>query len=314
MLLSNADHEVLSRKHGIAFAAVSSPDWPQVGRDERSFFEQIILPGYMSAFDHIASAVDAGSALRIVSRTGHWGAQFAAERFGLPFSRIALQPCAIRQSGHPVSQHEFDHLNAFRYAVGLPKLAQEGRMWEDWRDTVSLFPWWFGRPQSEWPQSGNCEGFLYLDDEDFIPDSELDAFVKNYSPLVISLGSGMQNTALFQQAAELIVRDLGLPTLFLSAFTGHQSSSRRMLIRPSADHAWLLPRCRMIVHNGGIGTVAQAIRARIPQIIVPLMWDQPDNARRVQALGLGVSLRLSDSLPADLCATVRHIDGTAACG
>ena len=312
-LLSNADHEALARRHEIAFEAISAPDWPQAGRDEAAFFEQVILPGYRSVFDRIASAVDAGAAPWIVIRTGHWGAQFAAERFGLAFSRVALQPCAIRQGGHPVSPRELSHLNALRQAARLPALSQGSHIQEDCRDTICLFPEWFGRPQSQWPQSGRCEDFLYLDDEDYVPDPELAAFVEDQRPLVVSLGSGMQNTTPFYRAAERILRDLGLPVLVLSAFAAPCSPAQRLLIRPSADHGWLLPRCRMIVHNGGIGTVAQAIRARIAQVVVPLMWDQPDNAQRVQALGLGVGIPLTDSLPADLCAAVCHIDGAVAC-
>ncbi|WP_443750089.1 glycosyltransferase [Asticcacaulis solisilvae] len=311
-LLSNADHEALARRHGVAFEAVSAPDWPQAGRDEAAFFEQVILPGYRSAFDRIASAADGGARPRIVARTGHWGAQFAAERFGLAFARIALQPCAIRQDGHPVSPRELSHLNAFRRAAGLPELARGSRIAEDWRDTTCLFPEWFGRPQSGWPHSGRCEDFLYLDDEDYAPPPDLAAFVAEHRPAVVSLGSGMQDTAPFQRAAERMVRDLGLPVLLLSPFAASGPANGRLMVRPSADHAWLLPRCRMVVHNGGIGTVAQAIRARIAQIVVPLMWDQPDNARRVQALGLGVGIPLTDSLPADLCAAVRYVEGALA--
>lgn len=39
-----------------------------------------------------------------------------------------------------------------------------------------------------------------------------------------------------------------------------------------------------IVHNGGVGTMSQALRAGIPQLIVPGRWDQPDNALRIKKL------------------------------
>ena len=42
----------------------------------------------------------------------------------------------------------------------------------------------------------------------------------------------------------------------------------------------LLPRCAAIVHHGGIGTTAAALTAATPQLVLPLAWDQPDNARR----------------------------------
>src|SRR6202012_1799180 len=49
----------------------------------------------------------------------------------------------------------------------------------------------------------------------------------------------------------------------------------------------LLPRCAALVHHGGIGTTAEALRAGVPQVIVPLAFDQFDNAARVRALGAG---------------------------
>jgi len=54
----------------------------------------------------------------------------------------------------------------------------------------------------------------------------------------------------------------------------------------------LLPWCSAIVHHGGIGTVAQALRAGIPQLITPMNFDQPTNAARVRALGAGDSVRM----------------------
>ena len=52
----------------------------------------------------------------------------------------------------------------------------------------------------------------------------------------------------------------------------------------------ILPRAAALVHHGGIGTIAQAIAAGIPQVIRPMTHDQPDNAARVERLGIGVSL------------------------
>jgi rhamnosyltransferase subunit B len=40
------------------------------------------------------------------------------------------------------------------------------------------------------------------------------------------------------------------------------------------------------VHQGGIGTTAQALRSGRPAIVVPHSHDQPDNAYRVTALGV----------------------------
>jgi UDP:flavonoid glycosyltransferase YjiC (YdhE family) len=48
----------------------------------------------------------------------------------------------------------------------------------------------------------------------------------------------------------------------------------------------LLPQCAAIVHHGGIGTCARALQAGIPQLIVPLAYDQFDNAARLARMGV----------------------------
>ena len=46
-----------------------------------------------------------------------------------------------------------------------------------------------------------------------------------------------------------------------------------------------------MVHHGGIGTVANAIAAGVPQLIRPICFDQMDNGMRVKRLGAGDCLR-----------------------
>jgi rhamnosyltransferase subunit B len=41
-----------------------------------------------------------------------------------------------------------------------------------------------------------------------------------------------------------------------------------------------------VVHHGGIGTSAQAMRAGVPQLVMPLADDQADNGTRMRRLGV----------------------------
>ena len=59
-------------------------------------------------------------------------------------------------------------------------------------------------------------------------------------------------------------------------------------------HADLLPRCAVAIHHGGVGTVIAAIRAKLPQLLIPLAFDQPFWGRRLQELGVGDSHDLED--------------------
>jgi UDP:flavonoid glycosyltransferase YjiC (YdhE family) len=57
-----------------------------------------------------------------------------------------------------------------------------------------------------------------------------------------------------------------------------------------ASHSMVMPRASAIVHQGGIGTTGQALRAGRAMLIVPFGQDQPDNARRCVRLGIGRTL------------------------
>ena len=55
----------------------------------------------------------------------------------------------------------------------------------------------------------------------------------------------------------------------------------------SAPHSWLFPRMAAVVHHGGAGTTAEGLRAGVPAVIVPFVFDQPFWGARIKALGLG---------------------------
>ena len=47
-----------------------------------------------------------------------------------------------------------------------------------------------------------------------------------------------------------------------------------------APHSLVMPRAAVTVHQGGVGTTGQALRAGRPMLVMPFGQDQPDNARR----------------------------------
>jgi UDP:flavonoid glycosyltransferase YjiC (YdhE family) len=63
------------------------------------------------------------------------------------------------------------------------------------------------------------------------------------------------------------------------------------------SHGELLPRCRAVVTTGGAQTIASALAAGVPLVVVPTLWDKPANARRVAAAGVGVRLAPRDCTP-----------------
>ncbi len=55
----------------------------------------------------------------------------------------------------------------------------------------------------------------------------------------------------------------------------------------SIPHSWLFPRMSAVVHHGGAGTTGAGLRAGVPSIVTPFVADQPNWAKRIEALGVG---------------------------
>jgi rhamnosyltransferase subunit B len=53
-----------------------------------------------------------------------------------------------------------------------------------------------------------------------------------------------------------------------------------------APFSAIFPRTAAVVHQGGIGTMGQALRSGRPMLVVPFAHDQPDNALRAKRLGV----------------------------
>ncbi len=76
-----------------------------------------------------------------------------------------------------------------------------------------------------------------------------------------------------------------------------------------APYGRLLPHARLVVHHGGIGTTAQALRAGRPMLVVPFAHDQFDNAARIARLGAGRTLpRTSYRVPRIIAELARLLD------
>ena len=78
-----------------------------------------------------------------------------------------------------------------------------------------------------------------------------------------------------------------------------------------APHSVLFPHAAAIIHHGGIGTTAQAMRAGKPQLVVPHFGDQPDNANRVERLGIGRMIAPSAYNPTRAARSLASVLNTA---
>ena len=157
---------------------------------------------------------------------------------------------------------------------------------------LALFSPLFGEKQPDYPPQTVVTGFPFYDAAPTRPaDPELTRFLDDgEAPVVFTLGSSAVWVADdFYQVSVEAVRSLGRRALLL---VGDDPAALRGQVPAGigvfayAPHALEMPRSSVIVHQGGVGTTAQALRSGRPSLVVPFGQDQPDNARRAVRLGV----------------------------
>jgi UDP:flavonoid glycosyltransferase YjiC (YdhE family) len=74
----------------------------------------------------------------------------------------------------------------------------------------------------------------------------------------------------------------------------------------------ILPEVDVVLTHGGNNTVTESLHFGKPMVVLPLFWDQHDNAQRVQEAGLGRRLDPFDFEPAELLGAVEALCADAA--
>jgi rhamnosyltransferase subunit B len=283
--------------------------------------ERVFIPALPRLYDIIAS--HAGPDLVVAAAGTCLGARVAQEKLRVRLATVHLQPAMIRSlvdSGRQgripmgprvprfvkkslfwfldtffVTRYLLPQLNGFRARLGLPPA---GNVLDDYLHStqlvIGLFPEWFAPPQPDWPPHTHLTGFVLYDaggERETAATAEkfLDA---GPPPVVFTPGSATLGQEKFFLESIEACRLAGLRAMLVTNFPGQLPAD----LPPSVQgfsylpFSRILPRCAALVYHGGIGTLAQAIQAGIPHLVVPNAHDQPDNALRIERLGLGRSL------------------------
>ncbi len=182
-------------------------------------------------------------------------------------------------------------LNRWRAGHGLPPVRRVFKNGLNSPQTViGLFPDWFGTRQPDWPARFHHASFPLWDDPDSVPvDDQMDRWLAAGSPPVICTPgtANRQAQRFFAVAADAVTR-LGRRAVFLTAYPEQLPPDLpdTIIHHPYLPLSSLLPRSAALVHHGGIGTLAQGFAAGVPQLMMPMAFDQPDNAMRAARLGV----------------------------
>jgi rhamnosyltransferase subunit B len=295
--------------------------------NQRHMLEEVILPALGSSAAKLDAL--ASDAVAIVSSVFMLAAPIVAEKRGIPLVGVVFQPMAMLSAYDPPHTPLFSfmrhgsvgalgaHWNQalygamrkvldLRYGRRIDQVRVEhglalvgGRsMLESGRTaalTLCCYDPVFGPLQCDAPQNARAIGLPVFDvrsDADRSLSPDLERFLDSGPPpVVFTLGSfAIHSAGAFYAEATKAARMLNARAVLLTGSGDQEVIDGPIFTAPYARHSLLFPRACAIVHHGGVGTTGQALLAGKPQLVVPHMGDQYDNAHRVERIGVGRSL------------------------
>ncbi|MEQ8836117.1 MAG: glycosyltransferase [Lacipirellulaceae bacterium] len=183
-------------------------------------------------------------------------------------------------------------VNSLRSELGLAPVSRLYRQWHNSPQlTLCLWPEWFGPRQPDWPDSASLVGFPLWDSDagTELSDDVVDFLENGDAPIVFAPGSANTQAEKFFATAVEVCERLAQRGILLTKYPEQLPQNLPATIQHFSfvPFSKLLPKVATLVHHGGIGSSAQALAAGVPQLVMPMAYDQLDNATRLQRLGVG---------------------------
>ncbi len=280
-------------------------------------FRRLILPHLRDTYADLLVAVD-GADLMVAGELV-FAAPVVAEKLGLRWASLILSPSSFFSAYDPSLLVNVPRMMSVRKAGHLPyrailNLARWGtrHWWNPVRElreqerltracdplmrdkfspyrVLALFSAWLAAPQRDWPGQTVQPGFVFYYGEPMESrrSETLMRFLESGdAPIVFTLGStAVSHPGSFYATSIEAARRLAARAILIGATREVEWIAPSILSLPYAPYAEVFPAAAVNVHQGGSGTMAQALRAGRPMLCVPWGWDQPDNGLRAERRG-----------------------------
>jgi len=177
---------------------------------------------------------------------------------------------------------------------------------------LALFSPLLAVPQPDWPPNTLQTGFVFYDKQEH-EASELDAvrafMAAGKAPVVFTLGSAAVLDAglFYEQSAEAAEKLNRRALLLVGKNLPRRALPPQIAAFGYAPFSEILPQAACVVHQGGVGTTAQVLRAGVPQLVMPYGFDQPDNAARMERAGVALTIARRDYTAERACALLTQL-------
>jgi rhamnosyltransferase subunit B len=282
-----------------------------------SLVKHAIEPGFEAALSALLAEAPAHDV--IVAHHFVFPAPIAAELTGKPWATVSLAPGVVPSAyarpgthfgrggtglaarvlnrfiwagGAAITSALVDPMvNRLRRRHGLRPIRNAVFAAHSPRLNLQLYSARFAPRPPDWSAEKRYGGFCFYDPPD-VPAllAPVEAFLaKGEAPVLFTLGSAaVEAPGKFFEVAVEALESLNLRGVLLIGPEENRPAhlSANVLALPYAPYGRLMPRMRAVVHQCGIGTLSQALRAGLPSVANPIAFDQPNNARRLEELGV----------------------------
>lgn len=237
------------------------------------------LDGFRNLTVHLSPSV-----IWSAERPPRWPAASIPQAWPAPLRRLAMS-LAEQAFVDPVLRRA---VNPLRQELGLAPVRRVFSRYVHGARVAYAFPQWFAAAASDWPAGGQFAGFVLPARGSGALAPGIANFLAAGQPLaVITAGTAVAARPAWVERACMAALQEMYRVIVVSpdpAPVRHPD----VLVVPHAPFNALLARAQVVVHHGGIGTIAEAMRAGAIQVAVPCAHDQPDNAERLRRLGAGL--------------------------
>ncbi len=292
------------------FAAIEAdPRYIESRSAPLAIWRDLVVPSIRDVHPAVVDAVRRLGAAVVVSHVLSYGGAWAAIGAGIPSVVVTTSPSvwlsrhapvvlgnwrapapvqgwltvAMRGLGGVAAQRPLARLAA---ELGAPPVADIVRAATL---NVGVWPEWFRRRAPDDPPRSEPCGFVFDGDgQGSVSPAVAEFLAAGAPPVVAGFGSAASLHAArrYRAVAEACAR-LRQRCLLIGASAGTVPASPTVMTVDAASYRHVFPSAAVVVHHGGFGTCAEALRAGKASLVTPFAFDQYDTAARIDDAGLG---------------------------
>jgi rhamnosyltransferase subunit B len=306
-LLTHCAYAERGRQIGLEFAPIDTPDEYERELDDthiindppgiKTYVQRHILPKIQRICELVRLHHRPGQTVLLSHYQSLLFAQIAAEYVQLPLALLCGAPSQITTLPlieRVIESNVGEQINQIRAEIGLPAV-------QDWpaamhlpKPSMGQWPEWFGAPEASWPWQVTPVGWLlFAESEPKALPPEVQALIDPQArPILITGGTGSFVEQDFFAAGIAACQLLGRPGILVARRPKFLPSVLPQSISwfPSLPFATVMPQMAAVIHHGGMGTSGQSVAAGVPQVVLAIGADRPDNGARLQELGVAECL------------------------